>query len=241
MVRRATPFLLLLAMASCGSGADEPVRAVFSVEKIFTFLLLTLGPAAATRPFVAKTQGLDARLKREIAVRAVVYAALGVLAAATIGVLMLRKWNISIDALQFSASLILFWFALRQVMSWYAPQEPKPAAHATTREPIAPSTLAFSLAFPTIATPYGIAVLILLLSVYPGMAKAVTVLGLAGIVLAIDLVAMLGAESLLGRPKVILALRIVGVVLGVLMVAAGVEAGFQALRPLLGGTAISGR
>lgn len=95
------------------------------------------------------------------------------------------------------------------------------------------SALAFSpLAFPTIVTPHGIAVLILLLTLHPGMAGALQILGVAAIVLLLDLLAMLGAERLLKVPFVMPALGIIGAVMGVLQVALGVQAMVTGLRLL---------
>jgi multiple antibiotic resistance protein len=94
--------------------------------------------------------------------------------------------------------------------------------------------LAFSpLAFPTIITPYGAALLILLMSLRSGQtAVLVKIIGIAVLVLALDLVAMLTADRILTTPAVRPTLGILGSVLSVLQVALGVQAIIEALRLL---------
>lgn len=88
------------------------------------------------------------------------------LAAATIGANILHKWGISVGALQLAAGIVLFLIALRPVLEQYEPKKPETEAQGSSASP-APSSsdLAFSpLAFPTIVTPYGVAVLILVVT-----------------------------------------------------------------------------
>ncbi|MGH9251950.1 MAG: MarC family protein [Acidimicrobiales bacterium] len=98
---------------------------------------------------------------------------------------------------------------------------------------IASSSLAFSpLAFPTIVTPYGIAVLVVALRLRPGSTAVVQILALAALVLALDLLAMLFADRSLKARFIAAALNIVGAVMGVLQMALGVEVVLAALRDL---------
>jgi multiple antibiotic resistance protein len=229
--------LLLLAGTAAAAPAVSEVATAsleatpFSVTKLFTFLFLTLGPLKVIAPFATMTRGRDTRFKRRLALRGTVYATVGVVATATIGVSALRKWGLSIGALQFVASLLLFWVALKQVLEQYAAR-PAPAA-APEPAPASPPTvsaLAFPLAFPTIATPYGVALLIMVLTLSSGTELVWTVLGVTAVVLALDFLAMLIADRIMKRSAVATALAIVGMVMGVLMMALGVQAGIDSLR-----------
>jgi multiple antibiotic resistance protein len=136
----------------------------FSIGKVFTFLFLTLGPSKIIGPFVEMTRGRDDAFKRQLAFQGILISALAMLAAITVGADTLHSWGISVGALQLAAGIVLFLIALRTVLAQYAPKKPGAQAPESDNSP-APSAsdLAFSpLAFPTIVTPYGIAVLILL-------------------------------------------------------------------------------
>jgi len=213
---------------------DQPLA--LSPGKIFTFLFVMLGPLKVIGPFGAMTAGHDTRFKRRLALDAIVIASIGTLAAVTLGVRILEKWGVSVGALLLTAGIILFLVALKVVLHQYDPHDqaakdiPPPPATATAPPP----GLAFSpLAFPTIITPYGVALLIVLVTLRTGQPALVAqVFGIAAVVLGLDYLAMLGAERILSTPKVRPVLGIVGTVLSVLQVALGVQAMLDALHLL---------
>lgn len=214
----------------------EPQATPFSLGKVVTFLFLTLGPFKIIAPFAEMTRGRAPAFKRELALRGTLHAALGLLAAATAGAYALRKWEISVGALQLTAGLLLFLVALRAVMEQYG--SGTPGSEAGESDPAATepaSRLAISpLAFPTIVTPWGLAVLIILVTLRTGAPTlALQLFGVTVAVLAVNLLAMLGAERVLKVPFVGTGLAIVGMVLAVLQVALGVQAIAGAL-PMLG-------
>jgi multiple antibiotic resistance protein len=210
--------------------------APFSPGKVFTFLFVMLGPLKVIGPFAKMTAGWDEGAKRKLAFQAIVLAAVGALAAVTLGARLLSKWGVSLGALLLTAGIVLFLVALDVVMRQYSSPETKEEKAATpvgSPHP-SPGALAFSpLAFPTIITPYGAAVLILLVSLRAGQTAVVAeIIGLAALVLALDLVAMLTANRILTTPGVAPALGILGSVLSILQVALGVQAMIDALHLL---------
>ncbi len=214
----------------------QPDQALaLSPGKIFTFLFVMLGPLKVIGPFGAMTAGHDRRFKRRLALDAIVIASVGALAAVTLGVRILQKWGVSVGALLLTAGIILFLVALKVVLHQYDPHDqaatdtPPPATAAAP-----PPGLAFSpLAFPTIITPYGVALLIVLVVLRAGQPALVAqVVGIAAIVLGLDYLAMLSADRILSTPKVRPVLVIVGTVLSVLQVALGVQAMIDALHLL---------
>jgi multiple antibiotic resistance protein len=202
-------------------------QASFSIGKLFTFLFLTLGPFKIFGPFAAMTQGCDRAFKSQLAFKGIVIAALGMLVAATVGANTLYKWDISVGALQLGASIVLFLIALRQVLEQYEPKKPEPAASDVSAA--SSSKLAFSpLAFPTIVTPYGVAVLILIVTLRSD--HLLEILGVTIFVLVLDFLAMVVADLILKTPLVAAALGILGSVMGVLQIALAVQASVDALR-----------
>src|SRR5262245_23768231 len=214
----------------------------FSPGKVFTFLFVMIGPLKVIGPFAQMTAGWDRGLKRKLAFQAITIAAIGALAAATLGSSLLQKWGISLGALLLTTGIVLFLVAMQVVMQQYEPHEQaEKAAHpSASADPPSPSALAFSpLAFPTIITPYGAALLILLVSLRSSQTAVVLqIIGIAILVLALDLVAMLAADRILTTPAVRPTLGILGSVLSVLQVALGVQAIIEALR-LLGVTGLT--
>jgi multiple antibiotic resistance protein len=235
MVTAVDSVLLLAGVVS--AQATVPVEAQvgpYSWGKVFTYLFLTLGPFKVIAPFATMTHGRDTAFKRELAFRGTIVAAVGSLAAATIGASTLRRWGVSVGAVQLTAGIILFLVALKAVMHQYEPPAAPSAAAGSGATPalLPASKLAIvPLAFPTIVTPWGVAVLIILMTL--GGGHVVEIFAIAAAVLVLDFLAMLGAEWILKTESVATALAIVGMVLGVLQVALGVQAMATAL-PMLG-------
>ncbi len=206
----------------------------FSIGKVFTFLFLTLGPLKIIGPFASMTRGRDGRFKRQLAFQGILIAALALFVAATVGARVLESWGISIGALELTAGLILFLVALQPVLAEYASHGSPPAVpHPDGVEPSVSSMAFAPLAFPTIVTPYGIAILIMLVALRADdPAIAPPLFGVMAVILALDLLAMLGADGILKTPFVKPLLGIVGAIVGVLQVALGVQAIVVGLRLL---------
>jgi multiple antibiotic resistance protein len=186
----------------------------FQPSEIFTFFFVMLGPLKILAPFAKLTEGKDASFRRELAVRAAGLATVALLVAAVVGTRILEKWEVSPGALAIAGGIVLLRVALSLVLEQYAP-----TPSSTGASPPAPRSAAMTLTFPTIVTPYGIAAVILLMSMLPG--QVVEILGLIVAVMLLDLLCMLFARqilSVLGPP-----LALIGVILGVLQVALSVQ------------------
>jgi multiple antibiotic resistance protein len=227
---------LAASISGATAQALDQVNVPLSLSRVFTIVFVTLGPVKIIGPFSSLTRGHDAGFKRRLAFESIIIAAFAALCAATIGAATLEKWGISLGALQLTAGIVLFLVALRSVLDQYAPQE---APEAAPKAPIMPaqkaSRLAFSpVAFPTIITPYGIAILVVLVTLREGdTAGLMEIAGVTAVVLVLDLLAMLFADRILKTPFVAPVLGIVGVVLGILQVALGVQAAATGLRLLV--------
>ena len=236
--RRRTSSRDALVIAFLQPSPSDP----FSPGKVFTFLFVMIGPLKVIGPFAKMTAGWDRGLKRRLAFQSIAIAAIGAFAAATLGSRLLHKWEISLGALLLTTGIVLFLVAMRVVMEQYEPHErtEKTDHPATIARPPSPNALAFSpLAFPTIITPYGAALLILLMSLRSGQTTILLgIMGIAGLVLVLDLLAMLTAERILTTPAVRPTLGILGSVLSVLQVALGVQAIVDGLR-LLGASPLT--
>jgi multiple antibiotic resistance protein len=232
---RAFAIFSLITLASTAlaqqveeGATGQPQSIEFSLGKTFTFLFLTLGPLKLLAPFAKMTRALDGAARRALAFKSVLLAFLALIVASMMGENTLIRWNIAPGSLLMTAGVIFFLVALKPVLEQFATQPPPPSEGAPPPPPPRP----FDLAFPTIVTPYGIAVLIVIMSLRGSEASALSVLGVALLILILDLIAMLFADRLLKVPLVAPLLGIVSVVMGVLQVALGVQAMVVALRLL---------
>ena len=228
----AAPFAFAQGVAAGHQG--QAVASPWSVGEAFTFLFVTLGPLNVIGPFAAMTDGRETAFKRRLALEAFLLAMIALLFAAALGAKTLQAWGISAGALLLATGAILFSVALQPVLAGYKPRAPRVQATADDAVP-APSAseLAFSpLAFPTIVTPYGLALLILLFTLHPLDSGGLWVLGVAAFVLALDLLVMLSADLIAKIPFIKPGLDILGSVMNVLLVALGVQAVADGLRLL---------
>jgi multiple antibiotic resistance protein len=188
---------------------------LFGPDKIFTYLFLTIGPTKALGPFAKMTAGAAPSARRSLALKGVAIATLGLVATGFVGQSTVKSWGVSLPALIVAGGIILFLVAIRSVLDVYS--DPAPS---TTPRPALTTALALQpLAFPTIVPPYGIAVVILLLSIEP--TQTLTIVGILVLMMVLNLAAMLFARPILrilGLP-----LQLVANVLTVLQVALAIE------------------
>ena len=200
-----------------------PGGATFGLPETFVVLFVTLGPLNCLRTFAQVTAGVDVSTQRQIAFRAYVIATESIVLSAVVGSFLLGKWRISVGSLGLAAAIILFIVALRSIVALYGDRnDEKPPPVAITAKTAA------AIAFPYIATPYGIAVVIVLLALAPQY--WLTILGLVVVVMLIDFLLMYFVRPVLralGLP-----LSLLGIVLSVFQVALSIQFGLFAIRTI---------
>ena len=199
--------------------------ALLGLGAVFTLLFVTLGPVKILGPFAQLTRDADEAKVKQIAVRAFALALVAVVAGGFVGRALLGNWGISIPALMLAGGIIFFLVGLNLILEQY---QPAPAAPPL---PAAPMAAALRLAFPTVVTPYGIAAVIALLVNSPDAARTASVVAILIGVMVLNLLAMLYSRRLMGGATV-MALQILGAVLGVLQVALAVQLILRGLREL---------
>lgn len=214
--------------AAQNAAVHSQLAAVLDASEIFTLLFLTLGPLKTLGPFVKATRGADGPLTRKIALTAFAISTVSLFAGMYVGQGMLGKWNVALPALILTAGALLFFVAFRTlVVDLYSPQQPAPESEST---PPSLRTAISPLTFPVIATPYGIAILILLKVALPEHQSWILIS--LGIVMVLNLLAMLFARQILrfaGTP-----LELLGTILNVLQAALGVQLLVSGIRTLVG-------
>ncbi|MEJ2515802.1 MAG: MarC family protein [Gammaproteobacteria bacterium] len=218
----------LLAWSAPVVSPDGSAVLSLGLGKIFTFFFLTLGPNRVVGPFARATASCDGASRRRIAVLATGVSLLSVVLAATIGVTVLENWGISSGALLVAAGIMLFLVAVDSIKSQYRREVPPPAEDDA--KPVPAMEQAFRMAFPYIVSPYGVAVVILVLTTRPESVPQAPIFAMLVGIMLLNLAAMLAARNIAGSSFVAPALAVLGSVLAVLQAALGVQAVMLGLR-----------
>jgi multiple antibiotic resistance protein len=193
---------------------------------VFTILFLMLGPFKIIGPYTKLTAGADPVLARNVAIRAVLISTVALLLAALLGEKILSSYGIPVPILAMAGGIILFLVAIRNVIAQFAEH---------TDEDKAPETLTmkkamYPLAFPTIVTPYGIAAVIVFISLIPDTKGDLLVGAVVLGIMAVNLVMMLINKHIFKVMAIIL--PVLGAILSVIQVALGMLVIYNAFREL---------
>ncbi len=207
---------LLPFAAAAQSAGVLATRRPITWGMIFALLFLMLGPIKLLAPFTAATKDCDRVFRLRLATRAFLVPAAAVTVPGALGQQLLGIFVIPYLVRRIAAGLILFLVALQAVIQQYDVTHP--------RDRTEPPTLAHAfspLAFPTIVTPYGIAAVIILISLAPTTEIRFMVVGVVYFILFLDWLAMLVAHTIVRWFNPLLLL--LGVILGVSQVALGLQ------------------
>ena len=217
----------LLLAAGTAVAAEPEATLSLGLSKIFTFFFLTLGPKTVIAPFARNTAGLEPAIRHRVALATTGISLLSIVIAATIGVRVLSNWGVSTGALLIAAGIILFLIALESIRDQYAPDPSPPAAGEKTTSV---RRMAFNLAFPYVVSPYGVAVVILVLTSRPDSVPIGPIIAMLAGIMLLNLIVMLNSPAIARSAYIAPAFAVVGAVLGVLQAALGVQAVLVGLR-----------
>jgi multiple antibiotic resistance protein len=195
-------------------------------DQILTILFVVFNPLKVVGPFAAVTRETEQAFCRQLAWRATVFAAIGVVVAGVLGQRILIGWGMRYAILLLAGGIVWFLIALFTVLQPYFPAFQR---HPSIDEPSLALALT-PLAFPTIVTPYSVATLIILMATMQTLGQQGLLLALIAAMLLLNWVAMIFARPILRLLAV--PLELVGWVLGVLQVALGLNLIYIALLSL---------
>lgn len=182
----------------------------------FTTLFVVIDPPGQTPIFIALTQGMDARTRRSIAIRACLTAA-GILTAfAAFGEAVLGFVGISMPAFRVAGGVLLFLTALDMLFDRRSKRREDRAGEEEHPDPSV-----FPLGIPLIAGPGSIATIILLAGQRPGLEGLAVVVAVMLAVLALVLLLCLVSgqlAALLGKTGLNVVTRLLGMLLAALSV-----------------------
>lgn len=185
----------------------------------FVTLFVIIDPIGLTPIFIALTQGMTTKQRRQIAIRAILVAG-GLLALfAILGEAVLGFVGISMPAFRVAGGVLLFLTALDMLFERRTKRR-EDTSHPGDEDDFDDPSV-FPLAIPLIAGPGSIATIILLSGQQPGVVGFVSVMGVAASVLLILFALCLSAGALarvLGQTGVTVVTRLLGMLLAALAV-----------------------
>jgi multiple antibiotic resistance protein len=196
---------------------------MLSLGEVFVLLFVMLGPPLKVpAAFAARARLLQGPERRKLALQAFLLAVVLAIAGGGLGVFMMSKWQVEPQTVLLAGGILFLIVSLRAVLQDYGSPAPRPAT---------PPPSPFELAFPTMVTPYGLAAIIVLFASSQSLARTAGIAVFVVAIILLDLLGMLFAEKLTSGvgPS---ALRLLGVVLGVMTVALALQMTLVALREL---------
>ena len=183
-------------------------------------LLVVVDPVGLAPTFLAVTDGLSVRFRREVALRACMIATAILVGAALFGDWLLRQLGITLPAFRIAGGLLLFAIAFEMVFALRMERDSKAAEQAV--EEHIHHIAAFPLAIPLMAGPGAITATILLAGQAAGRPIWLGILlGIIVVVMAACFIAFAAAGrigKLLGVTGNIVLSRLLGVILAALAV-----------------------
>lgn len=195
--------------------------------QVFAFLFLMLGPFKIVVTFTKITKNATPAFARKIALLATLYSTVALLIAGLLGERMMGNFGIPMPIMALSGGIILFLVALLNIIKQFEPHsaDMQFEEHPTLNMAMNP------LAFPSIVTPYGIAAVIVFLSVSPDLNMKLTVAGVVLGIMILNLVVMLLTRFIFKPLALILGL--LGAILGVVQVALGLMVIYNQIKVLV--------
>jgi len=204
----------------------------FAISALVT-LFVVVDPVGLAPTFLAVTEGLPRRARRDVALRASFIAGAILIGTALLGDLLLRALGISLSAFRIAGGLLLFAIAFEMVLGVRMRREGQAAEQAV--EEHVRNIAAFPLAIPLMAGPGAITATVLL----AGRADGNLLLeGLLLAVVVLVALACLAVFILAGRISRLLGLTgniVLSRLLGVLLAALAVQYVVDGIRAVLAG------
>lgn len=195
-------------------------------SQILTFLFLMLGPFKIIVPFVKITANANNELTRKIAIRSTTFASIAIVLAGLLGGTILSKYGIPIPILSLAAGIVIFIVALKDIVEQFAEPE---ESHKNDITPTLKMAV-MPLAFPTIVTPYGIAAIIVFLSIFPTTKERLIIIAMVVGIMLLNLITMLFTKRIFKYLGIVL--PILGAILGIIQIALGLNIIFNQLKLL---------
>jgi len=204
----------------------------FLISALVT-LLVVVDPVGLAPTFIGITEGLSARLRHQVALRAAVIAGLILIGSALIGNWLLGTLAISLSAFRIAGGLLLFSIATEMVLGVRMRREGETAEQAL--EERARNIAAFPLAIPLMAGPGAITASVLLAGRADGNLLLLSVLLAVIVAVAASCLVVFLLAARIGRLLGVTGNIVLSRLLGVILAALAVQYVVDGIRAILAG------
>ena len=204
----------------------------FTITALVT-LLVVVDPIGLAPTFLAVTEGLPRRTRRDVAVRASLIAGAIMIGTALLGDVLLRALGISLSAFRIAGGLLLFAIAFEMVLGVRMRREGQAAEEAV--EEHVRNIAAFPLAIPLMAGPGAIAATVLLAGRASGHILLIGVLLAVVVLVSLACLVVFRLAGRLGRLLGLTGNIVLSRLLGVLLAALAVQYVVDGVRAVLAG------
>jgi multiple antibiotic resistance protein len=187
------------------------------ISAFITFFVV-IDPPGCAPIYASLTKGANAAQRRSMAIRAAAIAAGILLVFALFGEKLLAALHIELNSFRIAGGIMLFLIAIDMVFEKRTERREE-RAQKIMETPEIEDVSVFPMAMPMIAGPGSIASVMLLMSQNEGLDRSLVVLSALAAVLALTLIALLAAGSImriLGAQAEAVITRLLGVLLGAL-------------------------
>ena len=188
---------------------------IISPIEVFLALFIGMGPVKVVLMFISMTEGMDSKVRRQMARRTTLVAGAVGIGLFVLGAFLQSLLHFSIGALIIFGGLILLSLALNMVIG-------KKGGSAGDHGSTDPMSIAISpLAIPLMLNPVGVVILMIASVEIQDLGTAALFIGMILVVLLIDLVVLNSADRIakhLSHATVELLERVLGILLGALAV-----------------------
>jgi multiple antibiotic resistance protein len=191
------------------------------VGRLALLLFMLMGPIGLVPAFDLATHGLGARDRRRVALQVTAFAMVALGLAVFLGTAAMTRVGTTPPSLIVAAGTILTVTALRNILATGQPPavsqpSPSPEALPSWMPALSPITI------PGLVSPVVVAILVIFTTSFPASGQRLAILGVALAIMALNVLAMLGARAIMHRIGMA-PLLLLGAVFGVLQVALGIE------------------
>lgn len=200
---------------------------VLNLAQIFTLFFVMLGPERLLTRFTVMTKDISSSERWELSIKSVSFTIIALLVAALLGRQLLHEWHIEMETLSLTAGIIFFLTALIPFLT------KKGEVDGEVDGEVAPQNLTPSkIAFNILMTPYGIAAIIVLVSMSHSNERTMEILLMLLGVMILDILAM-GFGKNIVKFVGITPLMILGACLKVMVLALSLQIIIASLRWLI--------
>ena len=198
---------------------------LLTVGQIFTLFFVMIGPLRLIGPFTQATLPLKSFELKKLATSATLIATVSLIVSGVLGSKLLSNWHIEAPVMLLAGGIVFFLAALRPLIANSKPHKSMSEKNVSLK----PQDVALELEL----TPYGMATIIVLMSVSTDSSRIITIFACLLTIMLLNALCMMFGRQILHFIGT-LPMRILGAALGVLQLGLATEIIIKSINSLRG-------